>query len=225
MQRKHPILLVFDVNGTLLDRIKRSDRLLVRNWHAQPQHIYIPPQLTMKNHYVILRPRVREFLCWVADRFHLAVWTSAEERNINPILREIIPPPMIDDDFSFRPFMEFVWYKPQCTIVGRDGYKDRVIKDLSYIWNPSARHDIPSYRKWSSRNVVLVDDSMHKAGSYKSNLLHIPTFYAARSSEDGPGMEGNQDDVLSRLQVWLESVLTADPSDIREYIRRHPFAS
>ena len=238
--------------------------------------------MKVKTSHVVLRPGIRPFLERLlfpqlggageggagGSGVRVAFWTSAEERNIRPILNSILPPPPppahatssvtpiptenasqnqndAQREAYYRHLVEFMWYKPQCTITGYIKHKPQCIKDLRRVFSHHHHHHDHQWGgQWTERNVVLIDDSSEKVGQFRRNLLHIPTFYAALHSQTGhehgigtdPSVSkwrgvneqngvgyGQRDDVLHKLGAYLDRMMRDGPEDVRDYLERNPF--
>lgn len=238
---KHAILLVFDVNGTLLQRMARSgsDELdkfrELYGGNASPLSqqpsssscIPVDYKVVGKSglNKALLRPGLRTFMRSLSQEFHVATWTSAMEKNITPLLRAAFPSPPLNQMF------DFCWHKPECRVIGKDEnnrHKDKVVKDLDRVWGLSSGeyspdlmyiHAVnPSFRqhRWSPKNVILIDDSNHKAGNYTENLLSIPEFSVMNKHHQ-------QDRVLDELLTYFRAMAASQPEDVRTYLKRTPF--
>ena len=77
-------LLVLDVNGLLVDRVKHggSDYLRSRG---------VMPDATVNGVMVYKRPGVDEFVDWLTRNYEVAVWSSCRRHNLDPIIQAIFP--------------------------------------------------------------------------------------------------------------------------------------
>ncbi|KAJ3234382.1 hypothetical protein HDU78_005876 [Chytriomyces hyalinus] len=183
---KRKLLVVLDLNGTLVDRLtKQHERRMAS------QNALCPKQsdLTLERCRVFLRPYLDVFLRFLLDNFHVAVWTSAISKNAHPMTEFIIEP------FGGAEALEFVWDRDQCILDPIPKKPFNTIKDLRLIWreaqNPNLRNNetfddtlpdanlsipfTPSH-VWDETNTILLDDSASKSCRTPLNHLLIPTF-------------------------------------------------
>ncbi|KAJ3132740.1 hypothetical protein HK100_005007 [Physocladia obscura] len=125
-EMKRPLLVVLDLNGTLIDRVgKGIERAAANRNPLCPA----APDLTLNNHKVYLRPYLDVFLKFLFENFHVAAWTSATPKNSAPLA-----------DFIFEPFggakpLEFLWDREKCIIEPMPGKEYNSVKDLARIWS------------------------------------------------------------------------------------------
>ncbi|OIW29836.1 HAD-like protein [Coniochaeta ligniaria NRRL 30616] len=146
LPRPQPLLVVIDLNGTLLHRP------VARN----PRHF-------------VLRPLAREFLSYCLDTFHVMIWSSARPANVAAMCDELLGSP----DQLRR--VVAVWGRDRFGLSGED-YNSRVqcYKRLSAVWDDPAGRWNPG--SWNQGNTVLIDDSKEKARSEPYNAIEIPEF-------------------------------------------------
>ncbi|KAI8828782.1 HAD-like domain-containing protein [Chytriomyces cf. hyalinus JEL632] len=97
---KRKLLVVLDLNGTLVDRLtKQHERKMASQNALCPKH----SDLTLERCRVFLRPYLDVFLRFLLDNFHVAVWTSAVSKNAHPMTEFIMEP------FGGAEALEFVW--------------------------------------------------------------------------------------------------------------------
>lgn len=149
LQRPQSLLLILDLNGTLLVRRRASSS-------------YTP------------RPSLERFLRYCFQHHSVLLWSSATPFNVKSICRKIFSKEQRRnllgewgrDTLGLTPAQ----YKGHVQV-----YKklDRVwdSKALSSM-HPDAEKGV----KWDQRNTVLIDDSALKASAQPHNLVHIPEF-------------------------------------------------
>ncbi|KAI8823076.1 NLI interacting factor-like phosphatase-domain-containing protein [Fimicolochytrium jonesii] len=198
MSRKE-FLLVLDVNGTLLERITKTEKKMAR------ENPFCPPQPCF--HFLrqkcYLRPYLDTFLNRIFQDYAIASWTSACPRNAMLMFTEV-----------FRHHQEalvFGWDRLKCQVASKSHVGK---KDLERFWNdPEAN---PGGR-WNERNTILIDDTAGKASFTPRNGLHLPTFTVTNRNVDPAA-----DTVLLSLLKYLEDLHRASPSDVRAYMEAHP---
>ncbi|KAI9338203.1 HAD-like domain-containing protein [Obelidium mucronatum] len=238
---RRKLLIVLDLNGTLIDRLaKGPERTLANRNPLCPKE----PDLTLNGNKVFLRPYLDVFLQFLFDNFHVSAWTSATPKNSVPLV-----------DFIFEPFggaapLDFVWDRTKCIIEPAPGKEYNSVKDLTRIWldKSTRRNKSPSVASgeednveqeseefvnkegiWNQHNTILVDDSASKSCRTPLNHLLIPTF-----SVGDLKMTRNCDEdttllsTVSYLKSMLESHSAATKSNpqkpwsVQEYIKTTP---
>ena len=144
MSRRY--LLVLDINGTLLERKSKGDKVA----HA------ITRDFSSCDKQVFLRPHLQQFLLKVSQIMDIALWTSAMPKSANALFSTTFAP------YNFV----FKWTRLDCNIDGA-GKKQKTTKDLSKIYS-----EFPMY---NAKNTLILDDSLHKILALQAKL-HIPTY-------------------------------------------------
>ncbi|KAI5921355.1 HAD-like domain-containing protein [Camillea tinctor] len=149
----HPrkILVIFDLNGTLLHRPSPTN-----------------PRLFVE------RPYTRTFLEYCINTFTVAIWSSTRPENMYKMLKQILRPELRDKVIA-------VWGRDKFGLTPEDYLQRvQCYKRLTYLWNdPDVAEAHPDYAtggRWSQLDTVLVDDSAEKSRSEPYNLLRIPEF-------------------------------------------------
>jgi hypothetical protein len=152
MKSPSRMLVVLDLNGTLLYRGSRNPRHFVE------------------------RPFLKPFLRYLFDNFSVMVWSSAQPENVYALVDSALPPEFRSklvtrwarDTFGLAPQHYYM--------------NVQVYKDLSKIWSDltiQASH--PGFvngEVFDQRNTILIDDTVEKASAQPYNLLEIPEFTA-----------------------------------------------
>jgi hypothetical protein len=200
------LLIVFDLNGTLLSRIKSSsDRMLVNSSPFPPS----APNLSFKRQRIYVRPHFYHLLKTINEnpRFRVGVWTSAQQSNALRLTDFLF---RNNNDETLNRKLEFVLDRSVCENAPMGTRSEEVVKNLDIIFNSK------EYGSWNLNNTVLIDDSKHKARKQPENLLWIPNFDVSDHTRDS-----SQDIALLQLATWLTS-LESDFQDIREIIKQRP---
>jgi hypothetical protein len=203
MKHQKKLLIILDLNGVLVHRLKASKEKLPQA--SSPEHA-LKPTMTLGGRKVIFRPSVEQLFTAIPEHVQLAIWTSAEKRNVVQILEKLAP------EYKSRNLFEFTWFRDKCVTDPHD-YKF-CIKDLSKVWQSSS--------KWNEKNTVLVDDSELKCKNQPDNLLCVKEFKA--TAEDA-----FKDDEIRKLLNWIhrvsewfgESLLLDNEFDIRPFIKSY----
>lgn len=142
------ILIIMDLNGTLLHRPNRK----------QPSKF-------------VERPHARSFLSYCLDTFYVAIWSSARPENVSNMVDQLIDPAQRDRCLV-------VWARDRFGLSDIDyKCRVQVYKRLTSVWaDPRVVNAHPTGGRWDQTNTVLVDDSMEKARTEPFNLLQLPEF-------------------------------------------------
>ncbi|KAI8830330.1 HAD-like domain-containing protein [Chytriomyces cf. hyalinus JEL632] len=218
---KRKLLVVLDLNGTLVDRLtKQHERKMASQNALCPKY----SDLTLERCRVFLRPYLDVFLQFLLDNFHVAVWTSAVAKNAHPMTEFIMEP------FGGAEALEFVWDRDQCILdpIPKKAYN--TIKDLRLIWReaqnpnlsnnetfddtlPDANLSMPftSSHVWDETNTILLDDSASKSCRTPLNHLLIPTF-SVWDLTATPNCD--QDTTLLATMSYLKSLLKSHDDEM-----------
>jgi hypothetical protein len=146
------ILVVMDLNGTLLHRPNRNS----------------PTRF-------VERPYAREFLRYCVDTFKVVVWSSARPANVTRMCNRLLAPEVIAES------VVAVWGRNRFGLTQAD-YEAKVqcYKRLTTVWDsPIVQASHPHAAEgghWDQSNTVLVDDSLEKARSEPFNCIQVPEF-------------------------------------------------
>ena len=143
-----PLLVVLDLNGTLLYRTRRggSDFLA--------------------------RPRVYEFLHYMLSNHHVMIWSSARPHNVSSMVDKLFTKEQSKELVGVwgRDTLRLTAKAYE--------QKAQVYKQLSWIWKDetilAANPDPVDY--WNQENTVLIDDSVEKAASEPHSIIKIDEF-------------------------------------------------
>ncbi|MCJ1286511.1 hypothetical protein MMC26_005857 [Xylographa opegraphella] len=172
------LLLVLDINGTLLYRRKRTT------------HIYP-------------RPSLKEFLNYCLKTHSVLVWSSAQPVNVDMICSRIFSPAERSQlvaewgrntlELSAADYRQNIQVYKRLDRIWKD---DRVqVHHLRYAQG----------ERWSQKNTVLIDDSMLKALAQPFNHIEVPEFDLKNGNfSDGDGTEvlGQVVAYLEELRAW-----------------------
>lgn len=145
------ILLVLDLNGTILHRPDRR----------RPSHF-------------LERQSTASFLDYIFSRFQVMVWSSARLENVRLMANKLFPGPR-------RQFLVAEWGRDRMGLTPEDFVKRvQVYKRLEKVWaEPTiqGRHPLQATgATWDQSNTILIDDSLEKARSEPFNLVELPEF-------------------------------------------------
>ena len=109
---RHPKLLVLDLNGFLVYR-RRIEATPSDRHKPQPTR---PHDKQEGGFRVWVRPHAKTFLAYLLKHFHVAVWSSAQLRNVMPLLQLVLGSASAADEM-----LVFIWSQHECT-VGQGGH-------------------------------------------------------------------------------------------------------
>ena len=194
-------LLVLDMNGLLFWRGRKGSPELAAISQA--------PDATAGQFAIYSRPHLHEFMAWCSQRFELAVWSTAQRKNLDPMIRLAfhgLPPPRL------------VFDQTNCTDTGQlhpgdtTGTHRVLIKELARLW-ADARLDSGRY---GAANTLLIDDSPYKAVANPEHTAIHPIEW--RGPSDANAFNTTALGPAGVLRVVLEDV--ARSHDVRDVVRR-----
>lgn len=191
-----PLLVILDINGTLIYR----------------KHRRLPPQF-------VKRPGLDKFLETLMDKYTVMIWSSSQPRTVNAVCERLFPrnkrqqlaaewgrdkfgltSAQYKEKIQVYKRLETVWadegiqakYPTSKTKLG----KQRHAQLLAHQENPDAVPP-PLPMRWDQSNTVLIDDSKLKAAAQPYNILEIPEF------TNDPNVDESQvfKKVLKRLNI------------------------
>ncbi|KAJ1550039.1 hypothetical protein HK096_009080, partial [Nowakowskiella sp. JEL0078] len=199
------LLVILDLNGTLLKRVKRENKALANLNPTLPPNPYLILNQNRLVHFIL------NFKAVIFSPLDFASWTSAKLMNAIPINKRTF-----GDDYQN---LIFSWDRSKCKLVDHRDTRGKfsTVKDLDFVWN-----DINSnkHRKWNETNTVIVDDTSSKLANQPNNHILIPNFDVCNNSVDCLN-----DTTLLSLSKYFDLLFDSDYQDVREFIRSNPFCS
>jgi len=154
LSKKRKLLVILDLNGTLL---------------ARPDRRY-PARF-------VTRPGVPQFLEYIFENHVVMVYTSMQRRNAGVVVGDLFSPEQ-------RQKLVVLWARDMLDLSPEQLHeKVQVYKKLEKVWsNPKIQESYPEGAdgKWDQSNTVLVDDNHLKALAQPHNLLQVPEFLLNR---------------------------------------------
>ncbi|KAK2749443.1 hypothetical protein FQN57_006377 [Myotisia sp. PD_48] len=177
-----PLLVILDLNGTLIYRKSRKH----------------PPTFTK-------RPGLDQFLNHLFSNYKVMIWTSSQPKTVTAVLEKLLPP-------SMRRELMATWSRQDLDLTHQQySQKVQVYKRLNKVWadgaiqsrypSPNAENTGQTAKKankkkyklqnintalkadlynqdnhWNQTNTVLIDDSRLKAAGQPYNIIEIPEF-------------------------------------------------
>lgn len=154
------ILVILDLNGTLLYRPARRQRARF-----------------------VERPHARRFLAYCLEAFHLAIWSSARPDNVGRMVEQLLTPDQ-------RARCVVIWARDRLGLSPDDyRLRVQCYKRLATVWGcPEVQASHPAAGRggvWDQSNTVLVDDSPEKGRSEPHNILVVPEFSGLEAEQAG----------------------------------------
>jgi len=225
-------LIILDLNGLLIHRLFKDDYIksksVLKTQYNRGR--LIEPEI--KGRFAIwFRPDVKDFLSWLMDHFHVAIWSSVLRHNIEPIVECLLP---YDSD---RERLLFWWNQEHCTVEEDPNATDpkkmkSFFKCLTSVWDDAEIND-----RWLNSqsnadinlrdHTLIIDDNISKVrDNPKFTAIH-PRTWKLFEFVDGNPQEIRifKDEVLSEngeLRKWLEGLLKWDGT-VAEYVENHPY--
>ncbi|KAI9850679.1 MAG: hypothetical protein M1838_005243 [Thelocarpon superellum] len=155
------LLLVLDLNGTLLHRPNRK----------QPSNF-------------VSRPGLDGFLRYMLTHHAVMVWSSARPENVRLMCNKIF-------QTSQRERLVAEWGRDQLGLSALQySSKLQVYKHLEHVWKaPAIARTHPNFAqggRWSQHNTVLIDDTTLKAASQPHNIVEVPEFKGQLEHDANP---------------------------------------
>ncbi|KAI9786878.1 MAG: hypothetical protein M1839_005109 [Geoglossum umbratile] len=158
LNRPRNMLLILDLNGTLLYRKNRS-----------------------KPHNIVTRPHTGEFLQYLLSKFSVMIWSSATPASVAVMCGKLF-------STEQRRLLVAEWGRDKLGLTPEQySQKVQVYKQLGSVWDSDVAASHPEYStggRWDQSNTVLLDDSALKASAQPYNHISVPEFIGDREPED-----------------------------------------
>ncbi|XP_076949979.1 putative FCP1 homology domain-containing protein C1271.03c [Bidens hawaiensis] len=194
-------LLVIPLRGILVHRAHCSrPETIPRNRR---------PDFSYGNFLVYKRPYCLDFLKFCFQRFHVGLWSSAKEFNLQGNLTNVMG--------DLKNKLLFTWDQEHCTNSGfmclENQDKPLFFKELNHLWDKKYPNLPWSDGEYSASNTLLITDPA-KALLNPPNTAIFPTNYDPNNTKDdflGP---------KGKLRVFLNGLAKAE--DVQSYVESHP---
>jgi hypothetical protein len=169
-----PILVVIDLNGTLLYRPSRR----------------APTAF-------IERPHARTFLNYCIDTFFVVIWSSARPDNVRKMVDQLLSPEQCNRVIA-------IWGRDRFGLTQADyNRRTQCYKRLTRLWDdPVVAATHPEGKPWNQGNTVLIDDSTEKARSEPHNAITLAEF--SGDVEENPAVLPHVHDYLNALTMQAD---------------------
>ncbi|KAK1778409.1 hypothetical protein QBC45DRAFT_414366 [Copromyces sp. CBS 386.78] len=143
-----PMLVVIDLNGTLLHRPSRR----------RPSNF-------------VVRPFANDFLRYCLEHFSVVIWSSARPVNVDLMCKQLLTAEQLDQVVA-------IWGRDKFGLTQEDyNARVQCYKRLTMLWgDATVRAANPNGEAWDQGNTVLIDDSAEKARSEPYNCITLPEF-------------------------------------------------
>jgi hypothetical protein len=153
------LLVILDLNGTVLFRPNRSAKMMIE------------------------RPFLKPFLRYLFENFKVMVWSSAKPDNVKSLVSQAL-----DNDLRSKLVAQWARDSFGLSPTNYQ-QNVQVYKNLKLVWSRSQIQSYhPDYEtggRFGQHNTVLIDDSSIKASAQPHNLLEIPEFCATPEQMQG----------------------------------------
>jgi hypothetical protein len=189
----HDILIILDLNGTLLHRVDRS-----------------------RSQKFVARPHTGEFLQYLLSKFSVMIWSSATPASVTAMCRKLLSEEQ-------RGLLVAEWGRDKLGLTPEQyNHKVQVYKQLEKVWDSDAiATSHPRYSmggRWDQTNTVLLDDSALKASAQPHNHISVPEFRGGREPGDGRSIFNQIREYLEviTLQQDVSSYIRKDPFKVAD---------
>lgn len=241
-------LIILDLNGTILHRLTHEWECKAFRQHPIVLKNNLSTDVTVNGAKITFRPFSERFLGCLFRHFDVAVWTSCQPKNAFPIVYQSfktfldvgsllkqsksydLSPSQV---LLFQRFTEsidqllektrdlhrlqFVWTQSECDTVFPET-KEPVEKFIKPIRKKNLDKVWQAFPQYSKLNTLIIDDTEAKLVGHEDNHLQIPEFNTIQEDVDF-----TKDDVLLKLQHYMEALNNENPKDVRAYLSEHKF--
>ncbi|KAK6437013.1 hypothetical protein LTR95_006788 [Oleoguttula sp. CCFEE 5521] len=192
-----PLLIVLDLNGTLLSRHPKNRQ------------------------HVKLRPHLNKFLEYLFTRHKVVIWSSATPESVTAMLGKIFFPEgdavqsraNSDDLMEWYNCIVAMWNRKHLDLGDFYWQNPQVYKQLSRLWADPNIQSTCSGGQWDQFNTLLIDDSLEKAASEPHNLVQIKEMVW---KEDDQGVE-----VLAQVAKYISKA--SNYRNVSAFVKESPF--
>ncbi|KAK4127472.1 HAD-like protein [Parathielavia appendiculata] len=177
LDKPKPILVVIDLNGTLLYRPHKRNAFSF-----------------------VERPLAKTFLQRCIDKHHVVIWSSARPENVRRMCEQLLPAEYLSRVVA-------VWGRDRFGLSADDyNRRTQCYKRLTRLWeDPVVGGSHPQAAQgavWDQGNTVLIDDSAEKARSEPHNAVTLPEF--AGDLKENPQVLPLVEDYLDALAMYTD---------------------
>ena len=223
-------LIILDLNGLLIHRIYKDEYFKFKRLFEEHYNLGNLARPERKGNFAVwVRPHVKQFLSWLMEHFHVAIWSSVLYHNISPIVETLLP------DEHERERLLFWWNQEHCfcedDLTATDPKKSKSFyKRLTSVWDT-----VDINERWllnQPNNIdlrdhtLLIDDNKLKVRDNPIHTaIHPRPWKLFELYDDNKNIRIFKDDVLGdngQLKTWLEGLLNSNET-VSKYVEKHPY--
>lgn len=223
-------LIILDLNGLLIHRIHKNDYFKQKHLFETQYNLCNIPRPERKGNFAVwFRPNVKEFIGWLMEHFHVAIWSSVLQHNIAPIVEELFP------DEQQRSRLLFWWNQEHCLVeddpMATDPKKAKSFyKRLTSVWDSAEVSE-----RWLLNqpdgvdlrdHTLLIDDNKAKVRDNPVHTaIHPRSWKLFELFDENRNIKIYKDDVLGQngqLMQWLKGLLESN-ENVAEYVEKNPY--
>jgi hypothetical protein len=224
-------LIILDLNGLLIHRVYKNDYSKYKHIFETQYNLGNLSRPERKGNFAVwLRPNVKQFLLWLMEHFHVAIWSSVLKHNIEPIVETLLT-----DEYE-RDRLFFWWNQENCLVeddpTATDPKKAKSFyKCLSYVWdnvdiNERWLKNQPNNKLDLRDHTLLIDDNKLKVrDNPQFTSIHPRTWKLFELYDDNHNIRIFKDDILDnngQLKKWLEGLLEWNGT-VAEYVEKNSY--
>jgi len=224
-------LIILDLNGLLIHRLYKDEYSKSKHLFTEQYNLGNLSNPERKGNFAVwFRPHVKEFISWLMNHFHVAIWSSVLQHNISPIVETLL------SDEHERDRLLFWWNQEHCLIeddpTSTDPKKTKSFyKCLTSVWDkadinerwlinqPKANLDLRDH-------TLLIDDNKLKVRDNPPfTAIHPRSWKLFELYDNNHSIRVFKDDVLDnngQLRQWLEGLLEWNGT-VAEYVEKNPY--
>jgi len=223
-------LIILDLNGLLVHRIYKDEYYKSKRLFEEQYNLGHLPRPERKGNFAVwFRPNIKEFLDWLMEHFHVAIWSSVLHHNIAPIVESLLP------DEHDRSRLLFWWNQEHCFVEDDPTTKDpkkakSFYKRLTSVWDTVDIND-----RWLINqpdnvdlrdHTLLIDDNKLKVRDNPIHTaIHPRPWKLFELYDDNNNIRIYHDDILDKngqLRNWLEGLLEWNGTVVK-YVEKNPY--
>ncbi|CAF1154293.1 unnamed protein product [Didymodactylos carnosus] len=227
-------LLILDLNGILIHRIYKKDYIKYQKLFQNEFNNFTLTQPRFKGNFCIwFRPNVQQFISWCLEHFNVAIWSSVQKHNMEPLLETLLP---TEDD---RSKLLFWWHQENCLMEENSNKNEAgkqstsFYKVLDEVWK---RVDLEEKwlieqpgENWRQQTLMIDDNKTKVRDNPQFTSIHPRTWklfdIIESTGDESAKLKIYDDHTLEDdgpLKKWLQQLLEWKGS-VPEYVEQHPY--
>jgi hypothetical protein len=223
-------LIILDLNGLLIHRVYKDEYFKCKRLFEEQYNLGHLARPERKGSFAVwLRPNVKEFITWLMEHFHVAIWSSVLHHNIAPIVETLLP------EEHERSRLLFWWNQEHCLCeddpTATDPKKSKSFyKNLTSVWET-----VDINERWLVNqpdnidlrdHTLLIDDNKLKVRDNPIHTaIHPRSWKLFELYDNNQNIKIFKDDTLGDngiLKTWLQGLLESKET-VAEYVEKHPY--